>query len=407
MNILNKIAKYDRIITNILSLLSIIMASILLVRMSDTWSMNVSIKNRYKQLESESEQYLMLLNEMRSMYETDAINDYEFNSDIALKLFAYSLNDKYASYFSPNEAKISSLNYQGEGHGIGVKVAYYEDFGLKIVKIFNNSSADKAGLKIGDYIVSVDGVDYADVGYEAMIERLRGNIGDIKKITVYRDGTLIDIDVKIEIYELETVSYKFQEDIPVISIDSFVKNTDEAFIKTINELVGLGCNKFIIDLRNNTGGYAETSANMVDRIVGKGLIVELRNKNNEILEKYESDSKEVDGKFVILTNGMTASASEMFIQALKDYDKAVTVGTKTYGKGSTLITRELANGGQFTYTNGIYRTKSGRELEGNGIEPDFKVEIPDEVNKSISGLTYDEDTQLQKAIEVIKSYEKQ
>ena len=168
---------------------------------------------------------------------------------------------------------------------------------------------------------------------------------------------------------------------------------------TVSELKSLLGKIKLIDLRSNTGGMLKSVVKMIDFMVGEGLIVKVTDKNDKVIEEYYSDKNEFNGEIVVLTNSYTASASELFSQPMRDYNKAKLVGTTTFGKGTVISTYALTNGGSITLSTGLYTTKSGAFLEGNGIEPDYYIELDPGIMDDSDN--YKNDTQIMKALEVL------
>ena len=199
---------------------------------------------------------------------------------------------------------------------------------------------------------------------------------------------------------INTGEYDSSVDIGLITIDSFTEYTDEEFKEAIEYFKSVGISDYIIDLRGNTGGTASSVIECLDYCLPEGLIVEFRAKQEHDNKSYYSDSSEVDGNFTILVNGATASASELFAQAMKDYGKAKIVGVTTFGKGTVLSTYGLSNGGTITLSTAKYYTISGHELEGNGVEPDYEIDLTLDDKYILYKLPISEDEQMLKAIEV-------
>jgi carboxyl-terminal processing protease len=167
----------------------------------------------------------------------------------------------------------------------------------------------------------------------------------------------------------------------------------------MEDLKTKGCEKFIFDLRGNPGGELGSVVSILDYLLPKGPIVHILDGDKNVTEVYESDENEVTGEMIVLTNGRTASAGELFTSALRDYNKATLIGTKTYGKGCGQRFHQLSNGSLISITSFFYNPPFGENYDGVGIYPDIEVELPDEYkNKNTLVIPRESDTQLSAAL---------
>lgn len=330
--------------------------------------------------------------------------DYDNCNEVAITYYVLAMDDKYSVYHSPKNTEILTGYDIGRPTGLGFKVVYAGEDGIYIHRVFDGSSAYKAGVKPGDYIVQIGDTKVSDIEYIEALKLLKGEIGDEFDITVNRDGELISFKLAISDYETTSIFVNTKyDDVAIISIDEFSFIVKDNFIKTMKNLKELGYNNFIVDLRNNTGGHLVSVVEMLDFLVGKGLIVEITNKDGEVTESINSDANEFDGNIVVLVNENTASASELFAQTIQDFNKGKVVGTKTFGKGTVLTEYTLSTGGTVSLSTGLYTTNSGRFLEENGVDPDYVVELDKDKKDRFFQLSEEEDEQLQKAIEVVRT----
>ena len=243
----------------------------------------------------------------------------------------------------------------------------------------------------------------ADIGYYEAIDLLDGENGVQVAITVLRDGNEVDVTVTCGEYVPVTVICSIMEEqgekIGYLKIVQFDSITVTQFKNTMASLRNEGCEKFIFDLRGNPGGELNAVISILDYLLPAGPIVHILDAEKNVTKVYNSDASSVEGEMVVLADGRTASAGELFTSALRDYDKATIIGTKTYGKGCGQSIHALSNGGVITVTSFFYNPPYGENYDGVGIYPDIEVELPDEYkNKSTFLIPRESDTQLQAAI---------
>lgn len=314
-----------------------------------------------------------------------------------------SLGDPYTSYM--DKKTFSSFMEQTEGSyvGIGTVISIDKDDKLVIVSPYENSPAAKAGILPGDKIISVDNIEASKNNYEEIISKLKGNEGTKVKIKILRpsNNKTLELDVVREKIDIPTVSHKiFNNNIGYIRITNFDRNTYEQFKQAYNSISQKKLKGLIIDLRNNPGGLLESVVQIADEIVPKSCIVYTQDKAGNKKYAY-ADDKYIDLPLAILVNGNSASASEVLSGAVKDLKRGLLVGEKTFGKGLVQNLFPLKDGSAVKVTIAKYYTPAGICINGKGIEPDYKVEMPDDLSAKISFLNLDEDLQLQKAIEIL------
>lgn len=334
-------------------------------------------------------------------------------TDTVIKGYMYGLGDPYAEYFTAEEfeALMSDTNAQMQGIGISV-VSNSEIAGIQITSVFPESPALKAGVMPGDVIiyVKVDGemISVAELGYTIAINHLQGKAGTKAEFIVCRgEGLSETVEFSIErgfITEY-TVSYrKHSEDetVGIISITSFDKETPNQFKEAYDSLLKAGCEKLVVDVRNNPGGELYSVCTTLDMLVPAGPVIRTVDKEGNEETVYESDKKETKIPMAVLVNENTASAGELFAACLKDYDKAVLVGKTTFGKGSMQTTKSFADGTAFKYTYRYYCPPFSDNYDGKGIVPDVESELSEEAMSHFYTMTDSEDTQLRDALEALK-----
>ena len=330
--------------------------------------------------------------------------DNETLKEGAIKGYIEALGDPYTEYISKEDMEDYMDDTMGNFVGIGVyMVKDTETNQIMVLSPIKNSPAEKAGIRPGDYIVEVDGNACTGDDFSNISNKIKGEEGSTVKLKIQRDGETLDFEITRENIKVNPVEGEVLEgNIGYIEFSSFDEGTAEEFKNKFNELKSQGITSLIIDLRNNGGGIVDEALKIAGYAVDKGttLLYEVDKDGNETEEKSEVD-KIIDMPIVILVNENTASSSEILSGALKDLGKAKIVGTKTYGKGVIQQILTLADGSGLKITTEEYLTPNRTKINKVGIEPDETVELPDTV-ENILNVEREEDTQLQKAIEILK-----
>ena len=321
----------------------------------------------------------------------------------AIKGYIEGLGDPYTEYISKEDMEGYMQDTLGNYVGIGIyMILDKEDGKIKVVAPMQGSPAEAAGIKAGDIIETINGESYTLEEMEDASEKIKGEEGTTVKLGIIRGTEELEIEVKRENIKVNPVNGEVLENnIGYIQFSSFDKTTAEDFKAKYEELKSKGINSLIIDLRNNGGGLVDQATKIADYFTEKDvpLLYEVDKNGNEEEVKSE-DGVLIDIPTIILTNENTASASEILAGALKDLDKATIVGTKTYGKGVIQEIFTLRDGSGIKLTTEEYQTPNHNKINKVGIEPDEKVELPDTVT-NILNVPEDQDTQLQKAIEIL------
>lgn len=303
--------------------------------------------------------------------------DYGKMGDIIYKAMVSGLDDKYAAYYTKDEYKDISEKTKGEFCGIGAYISQGKnDNSLKVAGVVKGGPAEKAGIKKGDIIVEVDGENIQGKDSSYAISKMKGKKGTNVSISVMRKGNKkpITFNIKREVIHDNTVSYKMlNNNIGYISVSAFETVTKKQFKSAVDCLEKKNEKGLIIDLRDNGGGLLDTALDMLDQILPKKLVVYTKDKNGVAEEYYTKDDKEIKIPIVILVNGNSASASEVFCGALRDYGKAKLLGTKTFGKGIVQSSFAFRDGTGLKFTTSKYYTPKGINIHGTGFEPDIKV----------------------------------
>jgi len=329
--------------------------------------------------------------------------DYEKAANAMYKGFMAYVGDEYGYYY--NEQDFESLTQESTGTycGIGATVMQDTETGyIKIVKPFKNGPAFEAGIRTNDYITEIAGEDVRTMDLDGAVKIMKGEEGTVVKVKVLREGEELSFDIERRVIEIETVEHEMLEDkIGYIAVSSFEGKTSEHFAKAVDDLVNQGAKGIVVDLRDNGGGLLTAVCEMLDYLLPEGVLVYTEDKDGT--KVYErSDAACVDIPMVVLINGNSASASEVFTGAMQDYEAATVVGETSFGKGIVQTVRSLGDGTAIKYTTSAYFTPDGRNIHGTGITPDIEVELPeDEAAYEDGVLKREYDTQLEKAIEVL------
>ena len=349
--------------------------------------------------------------EFNSLYETyDTImKDYYKSVDSntliegAINGMLGSLNDEHTMYFDKKSKEAFDSELSGNYYGIGAQIQLTGEGTIKITKVFNDSPAEKAGLKAEDVFVSVDGVSVKGKNATEVANMLKSNTVKTSKIVIKREGNEINFDVTKENITLFSVSSEMlknnNKNIGNLSVSIFGQKTYSQFKDALLKLESQNMDSLIIDLRGNTGGYLYTVTNMLEEFVGKDNIMYQIQSSNGV-KKYKS-SKETSRKYkiVILVDENSASASEIMAASMKENYGAILVGKTTYGKGTVQTTKNLSNGSMIKYTIEKWLTPNGKNIDKEGITPDYDVNIGDSY---LNSPTKENDMQLKKALDLLK-----
>lgn len=322
----------------------------------------------------------------------------------AIKGYIEGLNDPYTEYISKEDMKDYLEDTMGNFVGIGIyMVKDTKTDKIMVLSPIKNSPAEKAGVQPGDYIIKVNDITYTAEQMTEASNKIKGEEGSTVKLELLRGNETITYEIKRENIKVNPVESKvLQNNIGYIKFSSFDEDTAEDFKNKYEELNKQGIKSLIIDLRNNGGGIVTEALEIADYFTPKDsiLLYEVDKNNKEEIEKSKNDAI-INMPVIILTNENTASSSEILAGALKDLGKAKIVGTKTYGKGVIQEVLSLPDGSGIKITSEEYLTPNKTKINKVGIQPDVEVELPETV-KNILDVEEKDDTQLQKAIEILK-----
>lgn len=287
--------------------------------------------------------------------------------------------DPYSAYLAKEDFKDFQSETLGRFGGLGIEVSMEDGF-LKIISPIEDSPAEKAGIKAGDRIITIDGEIIKGLDIVEASKKLRGKIGTTINLSVKRDGKsqLLNFKIKRAKITIRSVKGKVldkEKGIHYIRVTSFLERTGKDFAKYIEKkLKDNKDSSFIIDLRGNPGGLLKQAVDMVDLFVSNGDIVSTIGRNKEqknVLHATKQTTLREDLNLVILIDGNSASASEIFAAAMKDHGKATLMGTKTYGKGSVQSVIPLESGDGVKLTIARYYSPKGKTIDKIGVEPNL------------------------------------
>lgn len=314
--------------------------------------------------------------------------------------------DAYARYYSAEEYAELLKQDAGKNTGIGISIRSDEK-GVYVYRVYRGSPAETAGLKAGDVITKITDADgkvlaSSKDGYTVLSDKLYMNVGEQRTVTLLRGETEMNIEVSAAEYNNESVWVEYYGSIALIRITAFNTDTDEKFIAIIDSIeADEDIKSIIFDVRNNGGGQLATVVNMLDRLLPEGDIVTEKNAKGEEIAKIRSDGKKLTMPMLVLVNGGSASASELFACALRDYNKADLIGTDTYGKGCVQTTHVLSDSSAIVFTTAMYYPPASDNFDGKPLKPDVVVEMTEEESLKFYSLDENTDPQLKKAIEIL------
>lgn len=342
------------------------------------------------------------------LYEVRDVINSQYYQDIdqdalvegAIKGMVNSVGDPYTVFFNAEEYK--EFNDDGDGNyvGIGVIVGIKEDR-IVVITPFEGSPAFKAGLRSGDFITKVEGVEYTGTELDKAVSVIKGEEGKPVTLTIMRNGEEQDITiVRASITIVNVESEMLEGDIAHVTMLQFSNNTAEQVREAMEELRDQGAKGYILDLRGNPGGFLDEAVDVASLFVEKDkTILYTLDKYDQKKEYRSYGGSFIGAPLVVLIDGGSASASEVVSGALKDYEAATLVGQQSFGKGIVQMVYQVGDGEAVKVTVSSYYSPDGINIHGEGIAPDIEVEIPEDAEMP---LTEENDTQLQKAVEVLR-----
>ena len=312
--------------------------------------------------------------------------------------------DPYSAYMSPELFKSMQTESKGEFGGLGIEIGM-EAGVVKVISPISDTPAEKAGIKAGDYIVRINNEQVQGKTLMEAVKLMRGPVGSSIELTIRRKGIKksLTFTIQRQIIEVKSVESKVlgnKKNIGYIKLKSFNENSDKQFIKKIKKYENQKLIGYIIDLRNNPGGLLNQAVAITDFFLEKGEIVSTKGRKISETRKFFARTGDgIKGKpIIVLINGGSASASEIFAGALKDHKRAIILGENSYGKGSVQSIIPLRNGGGIRLTISKYYLPSGKSISEVGVSPDIVVEEQNQFE-----LDSEKDNQLKYAVKLFQS----
>jgi carboxyl-terminal processing protease len=390
------VERNKRLIFGMLALVALLAGGLLAARASGEFQL--------KDILPFDAQYVWMMKQTRSILETYHVNDDEQKSDEelfygAMKGMVAAWGDPYSRFVDPDELKQEEIDIEGEYGGLGIYIGS-RDGKILVISPIEGTPAHEVGLEPMDEIVKVNDEVVLGWNINDVVKMLRGEPGTNVTVWVRREGhdELLRFDITRELIKIESVSQKrLTNDIAYIRIKHFTQKTAEEMLSALKVAGETKARGLVLDLRNNPGGLLDASVAVADYFLDGGEIVSIRgrvDKANEIFTAKPGTA--FDGPMAVLINEGSASASEIVAGALKDRERAVLVGEKSFGKGSVQTLFRLPDGSGLFVTIAKYYTPSGVMIDGVGVEPDIVVE-----GKYTGKL--DDDEQLKRATKEVEA----
>ena len=336
---------------------------------------------------AEYEKIEQILNYAANLYIDDSVTTDELMSDAVKNLLETNPElanefikagflglDEYSEFYTAEEYELFKKNMNNIVYGIGVIIQQMDDY-VTVMKVLDDGAAIRAGVLVGDKILSVDGVNAVGESVDKVQDMVLGELGTEVSITFLRDGREITYTMQRSEVKGETVSYAILKgNIGYIAIANFSSNTYDEICDTLEKFDSSGVKDIILDLRDNPGGYFDAAVGVASLFVPEGVIVSTIYRSEWENETFYSKLSAPKYKLAVLVNGNTASAAEVLASAIQDSGAGILIGSKTYGKGVIQQMFEIWDGCAFKITTGKYYTRKGRDINGGGIEPNQRIE---------------------------------
>jgi carboxyl-terminal processing protease len=278
--------------------------------------------------------------------------------------------DPHSTYLNSKRYESMQVQTTGEFGGLGIEVTMDKGV-ILVVSPMDDTPASRAGVQAGDYITRIDDEQISGLTLNEAVDKMRGKVGTDIDITIIRKGepAAIEMTLTRAIIEVKSVSYHIEDEIGYVRISSFTDKTTSGLRDALDEIkeeLGDNLQGIVLDLRNNPGGLLNQAVDVSDTFLDRGEIVSTRTRNDRNIQRYNARSGDsIESKsLVVLINGGSASASEIVAGALQDHERAVVVGTQSFGKGSVQTVIPLSTDGAMSLTTAYYFTPSGNSIQG-------------------------------------------
>ena len=301
-------------------------------------------------------------------------------SQAAIKGMIEALDDPYTAYMDAEIYQLSLSGLEGKFEGIGAQVAM-EDGQLLIIAPIDDAPAAEAGIRAGDIILEIDGGSTSEMSLAEAVLTIRGPKGTPVRLLILHQGETEPEEIEIVRAEIELSSVRFEmrENIAYIRITHFSERTGEELSPVLQSITQETATGIILDLRSNPGGSLQAVVDVTSQFLPEGVVVNIvDNQGNQTALEVEPKGITTDLPMVVLVDSFSASGSEVLAGALQDHERATIAGTKTFGKGSVNIIRQLKDGSGLAITTARWLTPNGNLIEGEGLYPDYELELEGE-----------------------------
>ena len=354
--------------------------------------------------------YLKLSKELSKFYDSYDILVENYNGnvdkkelvDAAINGMVSSVGDQYTSYVDTEGTNSFNQLVDGKYNGIGCLIQETEDKKIKVMQVYENTSAYKAGIKVGDIIKKVDDKD-SSIGSTELANYIKSSKNKSYSVTVLRDDKEIKFTLSTNEVEIPVVTSKIfdkgDKKIGYISISIFSSVSAKQFKSNLEKIEKEGIDSLIIDVRDNNGGYLSSVTDITSYLLPRGKIIyQVQKSNSKIKATKDKTIAKREYPIAVLVNENSASASEILAGAIKESYNGYVVGMKTYGKGTVQQVSELSDGSMIKYTIENWLTPNGNWINEKGIDPTDEVELSDDYYKNPNE---ENDNQLQKALSLL------
>lgn len=319
----------------------------------------------------------------------------------AIKGMVDALGDPYTVFMDPEESKEFEQELSGSITGIGAEIGIKNDR-LTVITPLNDSPAERAGIRAGDIITKVDDEDTANMSLNKAVMKIRGKEGTRVKLSIIRGSEEKIFEITREKINIESLRFEMKEgSIGYIEIVRFDEDTVGKLKSAENELLSKNAKGIVVDLRNNPGGFLDSSISIASEFIKEGVVVieKKSDGSNEKKFKASGNGKLTDAKIplAVLINGGSASASEIVAGAIQDLRRGILIGEKTFGKGSVQEIEEVGRDSSLRITVAHWFTPSGKSIDKEGLKPDIEVKMTDD------DFNVGRDPQMDRALEYIRS----
>ena len=295
-------------------------------------------------------------------------------ADGLLNGYVYGLDDKYSRFYGADATEVRSNKLKGVALGLGIMTVKHPESEKAVVyRVYSGSPSEKAGIKEGDILVSIGEYDIEKIGYTKAFDMLSFDNGDLVDVVVLRDGITETVTLTAGNITVQTVFYEKIGEYGYIEITSFNDATVAQFEEAISRLTAQGVKGLVFDLRDNGGGTVDSVGEILDILLPEGVLMTATDKKGAKKTELTSDSNFVDLPMAVLVNGRTASASELFAANIRDFEKGILIGEKTYGKAVMQTTYDLLFGKSIVLTTAEFAPHSGVTYNKIGLMPDIEI----------------------------------